>query len=32
VVDLPVEVDAFLVGELLLSQILYRFGVRDRPY
>ncbi len=30
--DIVAGVAGFLVGELLLSQILYRFGVRDRPY
>jgi CDP-2,3-bis-(O-geranylgeranyl)-sn-glycerol synthase len=31
-VDIVVGVAAFFVGELLLSRLLYRFHLRDRPY
>ncbi|MCX7325261.1 MAG: CDP-archaeol synthase [Hyphomicrobiales bacterium] len=31
-VDVLVVVAAFLVGELLLSRLLFRLGLRDRPY
>jgi CDP-2,3-bis-(O-geranylgeranyl)-sn-glycerol synthase len=30
--DIAAVVAAFLASELLLSRILYRFGLRDRPY
>jgi ethanolamine transporter EutH len=31
-VDIVAGVATFFVGELVLSRILYRLGVRDRPY
>ena len=30
--DVLVGVTVFLIGEILLSRMLYRLGVRDRPY
>jgi CDP-2,3-bis-(O-geranylgeranyl)-sn-glycerol synthase len=30
--DIAICVGAFLVGEIVLSRLLYRLHVRDRPY
>jgi len=30
--EIFVSVVVFMIGEILLSQMLYRFGIRDRPY
>ena len=32
VLDILIGVVAFLIGEIFLSRIFYRFGVRDQPY
>jgi hypothetical protein len=32
VLDIAIATAAFFVGELLLSRLLYRFHLRDRPY
>jgi hypothetical protein len=32
VLDILIGVAAFLIGEIFLSRLFYRFGVRDRPY
>lgn len=32
VVDIVATVAAFFIGELLLSRLLYRLNIRDRPY
>lgn len=32
VLDTLIGVAAFLIGEILLSRIFFRFGVRDQPY
>ena len=32
VLDILIDVAAFLIGEIFLSRIFYRFGVRDQPY
>ena len=32
VLDILIGVVAFLIGEIFLSRIFYRFGIRDQPY
>jgi hypothetical protein len=32
VLEIFVGVVVFMIGEILLSLVLYRFGIRDRPY
>jgi CDP-2,3-bis-(O-geranylgeranyl)-sn-glycerol synthase len=32
ILDTAVAVVTFFVGEILISRILYRFRLRDRPY